>query len=77
MLLYLAGVAAVSQTKDIDVVAKRRKLEELFALSTIARMQAVFGIAMEQPLSRYARFLSDLNEEPIRTQLKLPGDEGL
>lgn len=77
MLLYLAGVAAVSQTKDIDVVAKRRKLEELFALSTIARMRAVFGIAMEQPLSRYARFLSDLNEEPIRTQFKLPGDEGL
>lgn len=77
MLLYLGGVAAVSQTKDLEVYAKRQKLEELFALSTITRMRAVFGVAMEKPLLRYARFLHDLNEEPIRTQLKLPGDEGL
>ncbi|WP_147110043.1 hypothetical protein [Tateyamaria sp. syn59] len=77
MLLYLGGVAAVSQTKGLGVAEKRQRLEELFAMSTIARLQAIFGPAMEKPLGRYGRFLAQLDDADIRTQLKLPGEQGL
>ena len=77
MLLYLGGVAAVSQTKGLEVPEKRQRLEELFAMSTIARLQAIFGPAMEKPLARYDRFLAQLDDADIRKQLKLPGEQGL
>ena len=77
MLLYLGGVAAVSQTKELEVADKRRRLEELFAMPTIARLQSIFGAAMDNPLSRYAGFLDQLDDAEVRTQLKLPGEEGL
>ena len=77
MLLYLGGVAAVSQTKELEVADKRRRLEELFAMPTIARLQSVFGTAMDNPLSRYAGFLDQLDDAEVRTQLKFPGEEGL
>lgn len=77
MLLYLGGVAAVSQTKGLEVAEKRQRLEELFAMSTIARLQSIFGLAMNKPLARYGRFLEQLDDADIRTQLKLPGEQGL
>jgi len=77
MLLYLGGVAAVSQTKGQAVTEKRKTLENLFALPTIERMQSVFGDAMNPPLQRYETFLTNLNDKGIRQQLKLLGEEGL
>ncbi|MFS4438024.1 nucleotidyltransferase domain-containing protein [Paracoccaceae bacterium GXU_MW_L88] len=77
MLLYLGGVAAVSETKGLEVAKKRQRLEELFAMPTIARLQSIFGPAMQSPLARYARFLDHLNDIETRTQLKLPGEKGL
>ena len=77
MLLYLGGVGAVSQTKDLPVPGKRQRLEELFALSPIARLREVFGDAAERPLSRYAVFLDRLNDLGCRAELELDGDEGL
>lgn len=77
MLLYLGGVAAVSQTKKLKVADKRHKLEALFAMPTIERLQLVFGAAMDRPLSRYARFLDQLDDAEVRTQLNLLGEEGL
>jgi predicted nucleotidyltransferase len=77
MLLYFAGVAAVSQTKDLSVEKKREKLVELFDMPTMARLRSIFGEPMEQPLSRYAQFLSQLDDKDVRTQLKLPGEKGL
>lgn len=77
MLLYLGGVAAVSQTKGLEVAEKRQKLEELFAMSTIERLQSIFGAAMDKPLARYGWFLAQLDDSDIRTKLKLPGEQGL
>lgn len=77
MLLYLGGVVAVSQTKDIEVADKRRKLEEFFAMPTIARLQSILGRKMDGPLSRYAGFLNQIDDAEVRRQLKLPGEEGL
>lgn len=77
MLLYLAGVAAVSQTKDLHVQEKRDKLEELFAMPTTTRLKSVFGTSIDGPLSRYAEFLNQLDDKNIRADLKLPGDDGL
>lgn len=77
MLLYLGGVAAVSQTKDQAVAEKRKTLEYLFALPTIERMQFVFGDAMNPPLRRYKKFLANLNDKDIRQQLKLRDEVGL
>ena len=78
MLLYLGGVAAVSQTKGLEVAEKRQRLEELFAMSeTIARLQSIFGAAMDKPLARYGCFLEQLDNADIRAQLKLPGEQGL
>lgn len=77
MLLYLGGVAAVSQTKGLEVAEKRQRLEELFAMSTIARLQSIFGAAMDKPLARYGRFLKQLDNADIRDKLKLPGERGL
>lgn len=77
MLLYLGGLAAVSQTGDLEVDAKRQKLEELFALPTTTRLQSVFGADMDGPLARYANFLNCLDDTEIRDQLDRKGDVGL
>ena len=77
MLLYVGGVAAVSQTGDLAVADKRRKLGGLFAMWPIARLRAIFGEAMELPLSHYAVFLDCLNDGDRRASLELPGEEGL
>ena len=77
MLLYLGGVAAVSQTKGLEVAKKRQMLEDLFAMSTIKRLQSTFGEAMDKPLAQYGRFLAKLDDANIRIQLELPGEQGL
>jgi hypothetical protein len=77
MLLYLGGLAAVSQTGGLEVGAKREKLEELFALPTITRLRSVFGKEMDRPLMRYANFLRRLDDSEIRDQLDQQGDTGL
>lgn len=77
MLLYLGGVAAVSQTMKLTVEDKRNRLDELFSMPTVARLQSIFGAATESPLSRYARFLDKLDDAEVRMQLKLLGEEGL
>lgn len=77
MLLYLGGVAAVSQTGGLEVKAKRQKLEALFALPTTMRLQEIFGDEMDAPLARYANFLGCLDDTKMRTELDLLGDAGL
>lgn len=77
MLLYLGGLAAVSQTGGLEVDAKRQKLEELFALPTTTRLRSIFGEEMDGPLSRYANFLRCLDDSTIRDQLDQKGDTGL
>lgn len=77
ILLYVGGVAAVSQTRDLAVAEKRRKLGNLLAIWPIARLRTIFGDEMDLPLSRYAVFLDCLNDGNRRAALELPGDEGL
>jgi len=77
MLLYLGGVAAVGQAGGLDVKAKRERLEELFSMPTIERLEHVFGTAFAKPLQRYAFFLQQLDDSTIRDELNLVGDEGM
>ena len=78
MLLYVAGIAAARQTVDCDAAAKRERLCELLALPPLERLNKIHGPdTMTLVNALYAAFLSALDCEEIRSQLELPGVEGL
>tara|TARA_R110000868_G_scaffold26691_28_gene102601 strand:- start:3585 stop:4544 length:960 start_codon:yes stop_codon:yes gene_type:complete len=77
MLLYFAGVAAVSKTGHRDSDAKRKLLNDLFALPAIERVQKVFGNRSDKLIQLYAEFLSDIDDVEIRSALERPGDTGI
>jgi len=77
MLLYFAGVAAVSKTGDLDSEGKRKLLNELFAQPAIKRMQYVFGARADAVIQLYTEFLSDVDDVDIRAVLEQAGDAGI
>jgi len=77
MLLYFAGVAAISKTGDLGSAEKRELLNELFALPAIERVQKVFGASADNAIQLYANFLSQVDDLKIRAVLELHGDEGI
>ena len=78
MLLYVAGIAAARQTVDCDAAAKRERLAELLALPPLERLGQIHGPDKMMPVQAlYATFLSALDRAEVRSQLELPGAEGL
>ncbi len=78
MLLYVAGIAAARQTVDCDAAAKRERLAELLALPPLERLGRIHGHDKMMPVQAlYATFLSALDRAETRSQLELPGAEGL
>jgi len=78
MLLYVAGIAAARQTVDCDAAAKRERLAKLLGLPPLERLRQIHGPDKMMPVQAlYATFLSALDREEIRSQLELPGAEGL
>lgn len=77
MLLYFAGVAAVSKTGDLDSEGKRKLLESLFLQPAIGRVKHVFGKRADAVVQLYAEFLSDVDDVHIRGALEQAGDKGI
>lgn len=77
MLLYFAGIAAVSETGDMSGVEKRAKLNALFSMPALARIQDVFGDEAAPLTALYAEFLASIDDSDIRQVLELSGDEGI
>jgi predicted nucleotidyltransferase len=78
MLLYVAGIAAARQTVDCDAATKRETLNALLALPPLERLVRIHGMEKMMPVQAlYATFLSSLDQAEIRSQLELPGTEGL
>jgi predicted nucleotidyltransferase len=78
MLLYVAGIAAARQTVDCDAATKRERLAELLALPPLERLRCIHGLEKMVPVQAlYATFLLALDRAEIRSQLELPGAEGL
>ncbi|OJH44218.1 hypothetical protein [Paracoccus sp. SM22M-07] len=78
MLLYVAGIAAARQTVDCNAEAKRMKLAELLSIPPLERLGLIHGQdKMQKVQALYATFLSALDSEEIRSQLELPGAEGV
>jgi hypothetical protein len=78
MLLYVAGIAAARLTVGRDASAKREKLAELLAFPPLERLTQIHGQDAMMPVQAlYATFLSAFDHEAVRSQLELPGAEGL
>lgn len=77
MLLYFAGVAAVSKTGDLDSEGKRKLLERLFSQPAIERVKYIFGKRADAVVQLYAEFLSDVDNVDIRGALEQAGDKGI
>lgn len=78
MLLYVAGISAARQTVDCNAEAKRAKLAELLAVPPLERLGLIHGQEkMQKVQTLYATFLSAMNNKKIRSQLELPGAEGV
>ena len=68
-LLFFAGVLAVSATHGLSVDEKRKKLNDLFALPPIERLQHLVSQDSFPALELYAEFLSSLDDSSIRNSL--------
>jgi predicted nucleotidyltransferase len=77
MLLYFAGVAAISKTGDLSSRDKRKLLDDLFAQPAIKRVQRVFGTPADGVIQLYAEFLSDVDDIDIRAALEQSGPTGM
>lgn len=77
MLLYFAGVAAISKTGDLSSEDKRKLLDDLFTQPAVNRMQHVFGAHADIVIQLYSEFLSDVDDADIRAALEQPGSTGM
>lgn len=77
MLLYFAGIAAVSKTGGMSGVDKRAELEKLFSLPALQRIKFVFGDNADTLTSLYFDFLESIDNPDIRGVLERSGEEGI
>lgn len=77
MLLYFAGVAAVSKTGGMSGVEKRAQLDSLFSMPALARIQDVFEDKAAPLTTLYAEFLASIDDPDIRKVLERSGSEGI
>lgn len=69
MLLFVAGVLAVSKTFKLPRERKIRKLNELLAIPPSERMQEIVGKESYHALNLYAEFLEAIDQEAVRRTL--------
>ena len=78
MLLYFAGVAAISRAVYMSPKNKRKKLAKLFAIPPVKRLEVIFGRnRCACALSIYATFLDRIDKSDYREKLEMPGSKGL
>lgn len=69
MLLFVAGVLAVSKTFELPRKDKIRKLNQLLAIPPYERIQQIVGEDSYEALNLYAKFLEALDEKAVRRKL--------
>ena len=77
MLLYFAGIAAVSKTGGMSGIEKRAHLETLFTVPCLARIQDVFKDKADPLTALYAEFLTSIDDPTIRAVLDRSGNDGI
>lgn len=75
MMLFLAGVLAVSETHAVERGDKIAKLEDLLSMPAYLRVQNVAGETAIPALELYAQFLNALDSREIRNVLSQPDGE--
>ncbi len=69
MLLFLAGVLAISETHGLPYQEKMEKLKELLSIPAFVRVQKITGDLATPALELYANFLDALDDEETRAAL--------
>lgn len=69
MLLFVAGVLAVSETFNLTYENKIKKLIELLAIPPYERVQKVVSSKADEALSLYTKFVQALDTKAIRAKL--------
>ncbi len=77
MLLCFAGMIAVAEAESMDCSAKRVRLEQLFAMQALERLQNILGDHFEVARTEYGKFLVRLDDHDFRAALDVKGAEGL
>lgn len=76
MMLFVAGVFAVSETYNLKRKDKLLRLNELLKLPPYKRLQEIVGVDANPALNLYAEFLHALDTEEIRDALSQPSPDG-
>ena len=74
MMLFVAGVLAVSKTFELPREGKISKLNELLAIPPYERIQEIVGKESYPALNLYAKFLEALDDEAVRNKLSQPSE---
>jgi hypothetical protein len=65
-LIYFSGVLAVGETHYRTAAKKRERLEELFSMPVIDRIQAICGARADRALGLYDEFLAEFAKKEVR-----------
>lgn len=76
MMLFLAGVLAVSETFQLERSQKITKLEELLSMPAYDRAYHIAGENTVPALELYSEFLASLDDEAVRSVLSQPSPAG-
>ena len=66
ILLIFGGIIAVAETYELEPQLKRKRLEELFSMDVLERVQVIMGDLAGRAIILYDEFLSSLDNETIR-----------
>ncbi|MFV0644769.1 MAG: acyl-homoserine-lactone synthase, partial [Sphingomonadaceae bacterium] len=73
----LAGMIAVAEAEGMDSAAKRTRLEDLFAMQALERLQNILGEEFGMARTEYGKFLERLDDKAFRDALDVKGADGL
>ncbi len=76
MFLAFGGIVAVAETFELDPREKIRRLDELFSLDVLSRVESVMGHLAENAISLYGEFLEALDNGTTREKLSVKEYEG-
>ncbi len=76
MMLFVAGVLAVSETFELERDQKIEKLETLLSVPAYERVHQIVEARAVPALELYSEFLSGLDDEAVRSALSQPSPAG-
>jgi predicted nucleotidyltransferase len=69
MFLVFGGIIAVAETVDLEPEQKLRRLENLFSLDVLTRVESVLGDQAQKVSALYDEFLAALDDDNVREKL--------